>query len=1411
MVQAVAAIPLVGSIASATGLAATTVASIALYTATTAASYFLQQAMAPDAPKQETGTKLRTVLGGAVTLSFIFGQQETAGSFIYKGTWGRSAAAVPNAFLVKVYALSDLPVNGFADWMWAGGRKCSISSGMDTIDGLNVGHPVPAFNRNGTRLWVKFHDGTQTVADPYLRAKFGDDPKRPWTADMIGRGRAYAIVTQKYDKKEPAGEVDPIFVVNGAKLYDWRLDSTNGGSGSHRYGTRSTYAFNSNNPIVAIYNIMRGIYHDDEWMYGGQGWPATRFDNDSFTAAANVCDDDVALANGGTQKRYRVGGEIDLSEEPWTVIERLLKACNGRIVESGGVFKVYAGGIGASVFSFTDDDVLVSEALSGSFFPARDEIANTIVGSYVEPDNAGEAKAYRSRSSVAYIAEDGGEVRKQSFDLEYVRDNRRAQWLAKLALNDNRRFRTFVVAFWTAARKLEPCDVVSWTSERFGFTNKKFIVGDVTLRDDGVVIANLREADANDANWSTADEEAYSVGVFEEIEVATPAPVITVEPWTVKNNNGVNKKPALRIAWSLDDDEPGIKRLEWEARLATTLDIADQGSANADKLEDFAVKGIIRAETYEARARYIYEDDRESDWSDWTGATAPDVRLADEDIQLPELEGYFNDRIDEETEARVADAFAAAEDRRSLLDRVESLSELTSEGIFQAYSQKEELRTEVVATQNADRASFTSQITAVVADNAAAVARIDTLEADTSTLGASITAVDQARVEGEEAVAEQIAALSSGTQNQFDHAAIWYFDAGVEGWTGNGAPTMEGRFLRPANATDPYVISPEGLGVDGAKYTQVRMRIKKIGSPVWAGGLYWKAGADATWDAGRLDAIEEPVYDPNGFGLVTVNSDWAGTVNQIRIDLSTVQDAVNYFLIDWVAIGRPSPGASSAELATERQARIDADSANASDITVLESRINDPVTGLDAVSSAVGTLETSVSTLDGIVSAQGTAITGLETEVDGKADSSAIDFLQTQIDDFGSTAGLSSIGSSIRALRNTVDPLAELAAEGQFQAYLRDQDVRQAVANASQTLSTRIDVTEESIDIVAEAVTAVEAALPGLASATGLTALESRVSVTEGAVTSISSDMTTLESEVDGKASASALSALTTEVSDIDGVVATIANAVTSLTAGDEAGNVASARVQFSAVGGPTGWARYAVQIRSASGAAFVDAGFYLEVQVSTGISRIVLKASKVYITDDLDSLATAPFKVEGGNVYINNALVTTESLAPQSVEAHASHNYGSDTEQWNEVSGDRSRGPTSMGTTDAIQNTNPSAVIVHVKFTITAGVNSGTASGGSADRMVRLRIYSEKTDGSDSNMIFSEQVTASATYNNGVKSDSVSRDIEEFLVDVYTSPANRRYKATVEHILDQNSQAANVTSGGSVQNVQIKLIWWKR
>lgn len=627
---------IVGAGASAAALNAATIGvSLALYPATIAASYFIQQAIAP---KPETGTKLNAELGGAVPQSWIFGEKETAGSFIYTGIWGRSGKT-PNAFLANVYCLQDLRSEGFTARFWTS-KKNAINTGETwTLDGNNMGNPVPVFDDGSEHhLGVKYLDGTQTVADGYLRDKFGS-ADRPWTADMIGKGRTLAIVTQKYNKKEPEGEVQPLFVVKGVRLYDWRLDGTNGGTGSHRYGTYSTYEYTAN-PVVIIYNIMRGIYYGSDWFYGGQAWPAERFDNDSWTAAANVCDENVSLAAGGTEKRYRVGGEVETTEEPWTVIERLLKACSGRIVESGGVYKIYCGGIGASVFSFTDDDIITSEELTGKLFPARESIANTIGGTYVEPENAGAPKAFKSKVD-ADALEDDGDVRATSMDFEYVRSNTQAQRLARLALKDNRRFRTFTVAFWAHARKLEPCDVVSWTSTRFGFTSKKFIVGDVQLRDDGVVIVNLREADATDADWDTSNEDSYEVGVYGDIATTTQSLSATVTAVSIKDDDDNNRRPAIRIQATLDADFVDCQALRWQVRkgVSNTAIIArgrGLGFFDPDDADygDMTVtdNSFMPGRTVQVRYKIDPESDRETAWSDWVSVTLTNARLRNEDL-----------------------------------------------------------------------------------------------------------------------------------------------------------------------------------------------------------------------------------------------------------------------------------------------------------------------------------------------------------------------------------------------------------------------------------------------------------------------------------------------------------------------------------------------------------------------------------------------------------------------------------------------------------------------------------------------------------------------------------------------------------------------------------------------------------
>lgn len=191
-----------------------------------------------------------------------------------------------------------------------------------------------------------------------------------------------------------------------------------------------------------------------------------------------------------------------------------------------------------------------------------------------------------------------------------------------------------------------------------------------------------------------------------------------------------------------------------------------------------------------------------------------------------------------------------------------------------------------------------------------------------------------ARSAQDSSLAQQITLLSAGSGEQFDWKSIWYFDTGVDGWSGNGTPTASGGYLRPANqASNAYVESPSGINASGSNYSQLRLRIRKVGAPTFAGYIWWRAAADSTWDVSRRATLTAPTFDGNGIGLIIANPGWSVTIDKIRIDLSSVQSATNYFEIDWVAVGRPAPGASSAQLLDEQTARASAD---ASEVTARE-------------------------------------------------------------------------------------------------------------------------------------------------------------------------------------------------------------------------------------------------------------------------------------------------------------------------------------------------------------------------------------------------------------------------------------------------------------------------------------------
>lgn len=221
--------------------------------------------------------------------------------------------------------------------------------------------------------------------------------------------------------------------------------------------------------------------------------------------------------------------------------------------------------------------------------------------------------------------------------------------------------------------------------------------------------------------------------------------------------------------------------------------------------------------------------------------------------------------------------------------------------------------------------------------------RIDLIDADDSvagSVGARIKEVRTTLEQADQLLAEQMMTLTAGTGEQFDTFEVWHFDTGTNGWGGNGTPIAAGGWIRPADhGFDAYLASPLNVDVPAATYAQIKMRIRRVGAPTWEGLVWWRH-APATWDIEDRVSFSEPSFDANDIAVVTIDMPWAGTVNSIRVDLSSASSATDHYEIDWIAIGRPAPGASLAALQRESSTRAQADAALAQDILTVQAGVD---------------------------------------------------------------------------------------------------------------------------------------------------------------------------------------------------------------------------------------------------------------------------------------------------------------------------------------------------------------------------------------------------------------------------------------------------------------------------------------
>ncbi|KEP68419.1 hypothetical protein DL1_11990 [Thioclava dalianensis] len=618
-----AAVGAVVSVFSAGGaLAAGTFLGTVARFAISAGASLLSQALNKPKTQADRGVTLDAQIGDAVPETFVVGVYATGGRRKYAGSWGGS-----NEFYVDVVELSSIPVTGLAG-VWIDDERFDFSgNGSD-----QAGAPLAKYNGNGNRLWVKFYDGTQTAADPYLVDKFGADPDHPWPATSTFKGRAYAVITWRYDKETAPSFPQFSFEVQGIPCYDLRKDSTAGGSGAHRWNDPATWEF-SENPAVIGYTVARGIYYGSTWVFGGQNLAAARLPASAWIAAANEHDAEVSLSGGGTEPAHRVGLEIDVSSDALDMLEAIGKSSNMQFSEVGGAIKPIVGVPGSPVLAITDESIVVSDPSTLQPFPGLDQTYNALRATYPEPAEKWSSKDAPEFRDADLIDADGRYL-PASMTYSACPFATQVQRLMRAQLLSYRRFRRHQIQLPPEAASLEPfVDTIQWTSEINGYVNKSFIVEAVTLAEGGTVAVSLREVDPGDYDWSSAYQQP--TGITPITTTTYVPPVIagwSVDRATIKDNNGVDRIPAIKVTCAGGRYDVAFIRVQ--ARLDGGAVIYDSGSVPYDPVVDpysVVINGNFTPVTdYEVRGKFVSDNGQQ--WSAWLPVTTTDTRIGAADL-----------------------------------------------------------------------------------------------------------------------------------------------------------------------------------------------------------------------------------------------------------------------------------------------------------------------------------------------------------------------------------------------------------------------------------------------------------------------------------------------------------------------------------------------------------------------------------------------------------------------------------------------------------------------------------------------------------------------------------------------------------------------------------------------------------
>lgn len=687
----------------------------------------------------------------------ILGETAVGGSLVYWHLTGPN-----NENLTMVIALADHECDSLQGVIVNGDLRT-----WDSATGVVAG-------TDGT-LVVRFHSGAPgQVADAALVA----GSNGAWTANHRGEGVCYVVAEIVYREKVwPGGIPTLAFVVRGAnRLVDPRT------------GVRGY----SDNWGVVVYNALLGIRQGDNGpRVAGLHCSAVSISATDAIAACNAADELVALAAGGTEKRFRVGAVLDSGMTGREVLETLLAAAAGSLVESAGTYRVLPGVAQTPVASISDGDLILGQRLQFEPRVSRAELVNTVEATWFDRSNAWVSAALPARSASADVTADGGVRLARALDLVAVPSRTQAQRVMEIERRRARRQGRAACTVTAQWQGLEAGDWISFTSDRRGWVAKTFVVARTEETPTGAVDLLLVETDAALDDWTTSLEIAPGTAV--DLPSAGP-PVATVAglaltTYTAEAVNGA-QRPGLRLTWTAVDD-PTVISLLLEYRRQGDTAALQRAIMDPDAGAHSWVSGVQGGVVYEARLRAVTQPDRDATWTPWavSSSVSPDdvvsVAVVAESVPPGTI---TNEMLDEQVAFELALATAIAEVQGSVAQRLASVEErferfasavdLSFEGLADTDARVTNTQRQIVTERLALAEQITQAVVQLQGETAGAIqtltARVEDTEGGLTSQAAIVSGVQTQ-------VGDNTAAISDALQSIDGLSARWTLDLNVSG------------------------------------------------------------------------------------------------------------------------------------------------------------------------------------------------------------------------------------------------------------------------------------------------------------------------------------------------------------------------------------------------------------------------------------------------------------------------------------------------------------------------------------------------------------------------------------------------------------------------------------------------------